>query len=141
MGGPGSGRKAAPKRSLKLALEELQGDIPDLLDRLTEIAKGRLVWCPECGATITKCPECGAAIVARVPDLEACKYLVDRILGRPAQHVEVDVTHRVELSAGQCAEILQRGRREHDVFLLPPGGDDARDQAAGPEDGDGRPAA
>jgi len=36
--------------------------------------------------------------------------LIDRVLGKPKQVSEVDVTQRIELTADQCAALLLRAK-------------------------------
>ena len=112
-----SGRKRIPRTALRQALTELEGDVPGLFARLKEIAHGRLFVCPSCGAMVDKCPACFKPLKVTVPDVEAAKYLVDRVLGRPRQQVEVDVLHTVQLTAGQCRLLLERGAQAHNLFL------------------------
>ena len=112
-----SGRKKLPRTQLREALDRLEGDIPELLERLKLVAHGRLLQCPECGAAVDRCPGCGAALVLRTPDVEAAKYLVDRILGKPVMRQELDVLHTVQLTAGQCRLLLERGAQAHNLFL------------------------
>lgn len=98
MGGIGSGRKPLPKTDLKNALSQLEGDIPGIIERLKRLAYGKPVHCPVCGAEVG---------ISKI-DRDAAIYLIDRVLGKPKQQTDVDVTHHIELSADQCQELIAR---------------------------------
>ena len=83
-------------RSIKTALEHLEGDIPGIIEELKKLAYGKPVKC-ECGR------EVGSSI-----DREAAIYLIDRVLGKPAQRTELDITERIVLSSVQIDKIMQR---------------------------------
>ena len=117
-GRPGrSGPRKMPHTALREALDQLEGDIPDLLERLKTIAAGHEVVCSECGQMVDVCPKCGATVTLRVPDIEAAKYLVDRILGKPALKLEIDVLQKVELSPEQHKALLERAAQAREQFL------------------------
>jgi len=80
-------------------LEKLRDKLPDVIDWLEEAAQGAPIVCPECGHELAQ----------RRIDPESCKYLVDRILGKPSSKVEVTIEERFALTADQCAAILQHG--------------------------------
>ena len=85
-------------RSIKTALEHLEGDIPGIIEELKKLAYGKPVLCPECGR------EVGLKQI----DREAAIYLIDRVLGKPAQRTEIDVTERIVLTSVQIEKIIQR---------------------------------
>ena len=83
-------------RSIKTALEHLEGDIPGIIEELKKLAYGKPVKC-----------ECGREVVKQI-DREAAIYLIDRVLGKPAQRTELDITERIVLSSVQIDKIIQR---------------------------------
>ena len=85
-------------RSIKTALEHLEGDIPGIIEELKKLAYGKPVLCPECGH------EVGLKQI----DREAAIYLIDRVLGKPTQRTEVDITERIVLTSVQIEKIMQR---------------------------------
>ena len=85
-------------RSIKTALEHLEGDIPGIIEELKKLAYGKPVICPECGH------EVGLKQI----DREAAIYLIDRVLGKPTQRTEVDITERIVLTSVQIEKIIQR---------------------------------
>ena len=96
-------------RSIKTALEHLEGDIPGIIEELKKLAYGKPVIC-ECGR------EVGSSI-----DREAAIYLIDRVLGKPAQRTEVDITERIVLTSVQIDKIMQRYQLAQRLML--PAGD------------------
>lgn len=96
----GAGRKKKPTTQLKDAINHLEGDIPSIIDKLKQLAYGEPV----------KCPKCGVAVGISKIDRDAAIYLIDRILGKPKQVSEVDITHKIELSADQCHALYLRAK-------------------------------
>lgn len=101
---PGAGR---PRRAVKHARPIAQAEkriadrLPLIIDRMFELADGVLVQ------------EDGGRVYARPPDRDACRYLIDRILGRPRERSEADVNIR-----GAAAAIREV------IVELPPAGND-----------------
>jgi hypothetical protein len=93
-----SGRKKTQSTTLKESLNRLEGDIPSIIEALKQAAYGKAV----------KCKACGAETALREPDIVACTYLIDRVVGKPVAKSEVDVTSHIEFSADQAARILMR---------------------------------
>ena len=85
-------------RSIKIALEHLEGDVPGIIEELKKLAYGKPVICPECGH------EVGLKQI----DKEAAIYLCDRVLGKPTQRTELDITERIVLTSVQIEKIIQR---------------------------------
>lgn len=85
---PGSGRK--PKRqkyatAINRAEKRIADRLPEVVDALLELAAGvRVVDDQVDDQDGDKKP----AVYTRPPDRDACKYLVDRILGRPTERHE-----------------------------------------------------
>jgi len=94
----GAGRKKEPTTLLKEAINNLEGDMPAIIEELKKLALGKPV----------KCPNCGAEVGLKQIDREAGIYLVDRIFGKPTIHTELDITDRIELSSEQIERIIQR---------------------------------
>ena len=84
-------------RSIKTALEHLEGDIPGIIEELKKLAYGKPVIC-----------ECGRKVGLKQIDREAAIYLIDRVLGKPAQRTELDITERIVLTSVQIDKIMQR---------------------------------
>ena len=95
-----AGRRKEPFTSLKDAISNLQGDIPTIIEKLKVLAYGEPVICPKCGESVG---------INKI-DRDAAIYLIDRVLGKPKQVSEVDVTQRIELTADQCATLLLRAK-------------------------------
>jgi len=106
MGGPGSGPRKGQSAQLRERLEELEGELPGIIDSLVEVAQGAPIVCPYCEKTLPQ----------RKVDVEAAKYLVDRILGKPSSKLEVTIEERIVLTADQCARILLRGEEARAEF-------------------------
>lgn len=112
MGGLGSGKKKLPGTTLTEALRSLEGDIPGIIEQLKQLAYGKPVICPSCGAEVG---------INKI-DREAAIYLIDRVLGKPKQVQEVDITHTIELSADQCEALIERARlAQQEVKMLTEG--------------------
>ena len=95
-------------RSIKTALEHLEGDIPGIIEELKKLAYGKPVKC-----------ECGRKVGKQI-DREAAIYLIDRVLGKPAQRTEVDITERIVLSSVQIERIMQRYQLAQRLMLPAP---------------------
>jgi len=96
----GAGRPKKQKTELRESLLQLQDDLPTIIERLKRLAYGEPVICPKCGASVG---------INKI-DRDAAIYLIDRVLGKPKQVSEVDVTERIELTADQCAALLLRAK-------------------------------
>ena len=73
--------------------KELSFRVPDILRKLEELTKP--IVCPGCGTSIP------------VIDKEVGMYLVDRVLGKSKQKVEMDVTQTIQLNADQIDNVLR----------------------------------
>lgn len=83
---PGAGRKRTAEQfesEIAAAKRRIADRLPQLVDNLLTLADG---------VTVKEVDEetGGVLIYSKPPDLKANIYLVDRILGRPTQAVEVD---------------------------------------------------
>ena len=123
MGGPGSGPRKLPSTTLKEAISNLEGDIPGIIEELKKLAYGKPVLCPECGH------EVGLKQI----DREAAIYLIDRVLGKPTQRTEVDITERIVLTSVQIEKIMQRYQLAQRL-MLPAGVDSLSDKPAAMSD-------
>ncbi len=100
------GRKKKATTLIKERLRQLEVDeLPGVFDNLVELAQGKTGKCPHCGGKIK---EVTAAMV------EAAKYLIDRILGKPKEHVEV----RHSLNADDLFLIFERAREVEAEYRL-----------------------
>ena len=95
--------RAGYRRTNKLAtvpLEEVERRlalrVPFIIEELERLTKP------------IPCPSCGNAI--RVIDKDVGMYLVDRVMGRPKQRTEVDITERIILTADQVDMLIERYR-------------------------------
>ena len=70
------------------------------------------------------CPECGHEVGLKQIDREAAIYLIDRVLGKPTQRTEVDITERIVLTSVQIDKIMQRYQIAQRLML--PAGHDVR---------------
>jgi len=90
----GAGRKATPSTQVKQALEELDGDIPTIIEKLKELAlKG---------------------------DREAGIYLINRVYGKPRQEIEqknLSLTAEIQLTPSDIQDYL-KPIMEHERELL-----------------------
>jgi hypothetical protein len=84
---PGAGRKPRAERfAAKIASAEkkIADRLPEVIDSLFELAEG---------VTVQETDQNGRErVYTRAPDFRAASYLVDRILGKPVNQVEADVT-------------------------------------------------
>ena len=116
MGGPGSGPRKLPSTTLKEAISNLEGDIPGIIEELKKLAYGKPVIC-----------ECGRKVGLKQIDREAAIYLIDRVLGKPAQRTELDITERIVLTSVQIEKIMQRYQLAQRL-MLPAGHDVNKDR-------------
>jgi len=93
-----SGPRKSPTSQLREGLEQLQGDIPGILEKLKDLAFGKPIVCQHCGG------ETGQKGI----DREAAIYLVDRIMGKPKQVQEVDLLARTELTSSQALKMYHQ---------------------------------
>ena len=110
MGGPGSGPRKLQSTTLKEAISSLEGDIPGIIAELKKLAYGKPVLCPECGH----------AVGLKQIDREAAIYLIDRVLGKPTQRTEVDITEKIVLTSVQIEKIIQRYQLASRLMLPAP---------------------
>lgn len=92
-----SGRKKSNIRTLKDALTKLEGDLPSIVEKLKSLAFGRKV----------ECPFCHKELPILKPDREAAIYLIDRIMGRPKQIAETNITQTIQLKADDCFMLME----------------------------------
>lgn len=85
---PGAGRKPQPVRTVladptpvQQAERTIRDKLPWLVDRLMELAEGVRVE--------QSLPDGSPIVYQRPPDRAACEYLMDRIMGKPTQPVDV----------------------------------------------------
>jgi len=109
-----SGRRKKPSTLLNEALDAVRQDLPDLFKSLR-------------------------AMAVEKGDREAAIYLIDRILGRPKQQTELDLSGGQELGAGllvQLFKILTERQKElesREIKLLEPGDNGDKEATAKPE--------
>ena len=96
-------------RSINTALEHLEGDIPGIIEELKKLAYGKPVIC-----------ECGREVGLKQIDREAAIYLIDRVLGKPTQRTELDITERIVLTSVQIERIMQRYQLASRLMLPAP---------------------
>ena len=99
MGGKGSGRKKGPSAQLRDAIDSI--NVPEIVKRLSEWARGKEVICPHCGAH-TGC------YTADTVALQSAVELMNRRLGKPVQRHDVDITESIVLSADQIDTLIER---------------------------------
>ena len=83
--------------------KELQGKLPRLLEELEKLTKP--IPCPNCGHTIQHM------------DKDVGMYLVDRVMGKPTQKHEVDITEQIILSGDQIDIVVERYRIAEKALL------------------------
>ena len=79
---PGAGRKAKRDKNgtaIQQAERRIRDRLPELVDRMFELANGVLVE-----VSID-----GRSVYQRAPDYKALSYLIDRIMGKPTERKEV----------------------------------------------------
>jgi hypothetical protein len=87
-GGPGR-----PKRADKFAGQVAKAEkriadrLPVLIDKMFELADG---------VTVQTIDDDGVSVYTRPPDRGALTYLIDRIMGKPTEHKEID--HHIDVS-------------------------------------------
>lgn len=105
---PGAGRKRAADKyatAINQAERRIADRLPDLIDKLFELADG---------VTVMERDAHGREkVYDRPPDFKAASYLVDRVMGKPAQKLEAEHT-------GKDGEPLTLG-----YVILPPVMNDA----------------
>lgn len=112
---PGAGRKKALPTQFKEAIDRI--DVGSCLENLQAMADGK--------AIMACCPQCHYEFEVKgkgTGDREANIYLVDRRVGKPKQVQELDITHRIELSADQCEALIERAKlAQQEVKMLTEG--------------------
>ena len=73
---------------------ELAFRVPDIIAELERLTKP--ITCPSCGNSI------------HVIDKEVGMYLVDRVMGKPTQKHELDITETIQLSGDQIDLLIER---------------------------------
>lgn len=100
---PGAGRKVKAilyQSPIREAEGKIRDRLPWLVDRLMVLAEG---------VTVEEPTRDGAIVYQRPPDRQACEYLIDRIMGKPTQPVNlVDEARRLAEAHGLDAAELVR---------------------------------
>ena len=99
MGGTGSGRKKLPKRLFKDAIESINDS--EIIESLSNWARGKEVVCPHCN-------QLTGAYTADTVALQSAIELLNRKRGKVPQSVQVDITEKIQLSADQIDQLIQR---------------------------------
>ena len=73
---------------------EIAFRVPDIITELEKLSKP--FPCPHCGNTI------------KIIDKDVGMYLIDRVLGKPKQRTEVDITETIQLTADQIDMLIER---------------------------------
>ena len=79
-------------RSIQDIEKELAFKVPDIVSELEKLTKP--IACPNCNHVI------------KIIDKDVGMYLIDRVLGKPTQRHEVDVTETIQLDADQIESVL-----------------------------------
>jgi transcription elongation factor Elf1 len=93
---PKAGFRRTGRRKSKTLQEfeqELALKVPDIVAELEKLTKP------------FPCPHCGNEI--KMIDKDVGMYLVDRVLGKPKQKHEVDITENIQLTADQIDMVLK----------------------------------
>jgi len=85
--------KVYKTKSLQELEQELALKVPDIVAELEKLTKP--IECPNCGNTI------------KVIDKDVGMYLVDRVLGKPKQRQELDITQSIQLNADQIDRVIR----------------------------------
>jgi hypothetical protein len=80
-------------KTLQELEQELALKVPDIVAELEKLTRA------------FECPHCGNQI--RIIDKDVGMYLVDRVMGKPKQKQEVDITENIQLNADQLHEVLR----------------------------------
>ena len=110
MGGKGSGRPKEPKQLAKEAVG--REDVDKLFQRLHEWAEGKPVICPHCFK------DTGARTADTIA-LQSTLELLNRILGKVPQQVQLDITEKIQLTADQVDLLIERYRIASQAQLGP----------------------
>ena len=97
--------KGIPKKGYRLtkkldstSIEEIERQlarkVPNIIQELEKLTKPM------------PCPHCGNEV--RFIDKDVGMYLVDRVMGKPKQRTEVDITETIQLSADQIDQVIKR---------------------------------
>ena len=81
-------------KTLQELEQELALKAPDIVAELEKLTKP--IECPNCGNSI------------KVIDKDVGMYLIDRVLGKPKQRTEVDITETIQLTADQVDMLIER---------------------------------
>lgn len=103
-----SGRKKLPGKVLQDRLEQLDGDIPSIIDVLLDEALGKPIICQFCGEETGK----------KQIDREAGKKLIEMRLGKDRQVTEIDLLARTELTSGQAIKLYRQIQGYADQYAL-----------------------
>lgn len=94
---PKAGFRRTGRRKSK-TLQELEQELalkaPGIVAELEKLTKP--IECPSCGHTI------------KVIDKDVGMYLVDRVMGKPKQRQELDITQSIQLNADQIDSVIKR---------------------------------
>jgi len=94
----GAGRKKAPSRQFKDAIQDI--NVSEIVQSLTEWAKGKSVICPKCGED-TLC------YTADTVALQSAIELLNRSLGKSVQK-SISLTANIQLTGDDCDELFER---------------------------------
>ena len=67
--------------------------VPDIIQELEKLTKP--ISCPHCGGEV------------KVIDKDVGMYLIDRVMGKPTQKHELDITETIQLNADQIDQVLR----------------------------------
>ena len=81
-------------KSLQEIEQEIAFRVPEIIKELEKLTKP--ITCPHCGNSIS------------VIDKEVGMYLVDRVMGKPTQKHELDITESIQLSGDQIDLLIER---------------------------------
>ena len=101
---PGAGRKKKPHTQIREAIDKI--DIPRCIHNLEIAAQGKPVICPHCKQN-TNIKTCDTVA------LQANVELINRVLGKPKQTQEIDITQTIVLTADQIESYIRKLIREN----------------------------
>lgn len=104
---PGSGRprkEVIYSSPIRDAEGKIRDRLPWIVDRLFELAEG---------VHVAEATRDGAVVYQRPPDRQACEYLLDRIMGKPTQPIDLrEQAARIAAELGiDVAEVLAEAER------------------------------
>lgn len=105
---PGGGRKKTESGAYKESYSKMLARHPETVDIMLNIATGvaQGITCPKCKNRFDKKIGMGA-------DPEMLKHIDNRVMGKPKQTTEIDITGTLELNSSQLSRLSQK----IDIFL------------------------